>query len=71
MKKIRVYYTMTDPSRKETAETVIDLPVMDGLEALAKGEKCGIGIALLTEVLRNIAILQGYHFKEIETIEEI
>ena len=44
---------------------------MDGLEALAKGEKCGIAKALLTETLKNIAILQGYHLKEIETIEEI
>lgn len=71
MKKIRVYYTMTNPSNKEKAETVIDMPVIDGLENLAKGEKCGIGKALLTEILRNIAILQGYHFGEIETIEEI
>lgn len=71
MKKIRVYYTMTNPSNKEKAETVIDLPVIDGLENLTKGEKCGIGKALLIEALENIAILQGYHFKEIETIEEI
>lgn len=71
MKKIRIYYTMTNPSNKGEAETVIDLPIMDGLEALAKGEKCGIAKALLTETLKNIAILQGYHLKEIETIEEI
>lgn len=71
MKKIRIYYTMINPRSKETAETIIDLPVMNGLEDLAKGEKCGIGKALLTEILRNIAILQGYNFIEIETIEEI
>ena len=62
---------MINPRSKETAETIIDLPVMNGLEDLAKGEKCGIGKALLTEILRNIAILQGYNFIEIETIEEI
>lgn len=71
MKKIRVYYTMINVSRTEEAETVIDLPIMNGLEDLAKGEKCGIAKKLLTEALKNIAILQGYHFKEIETIEEI
>lgn len=52
-----------------TAETYIELPVMEGLEPLAYGRKCGIGYSVVCRIIADIASIQGYSFVDIETIE--
>ncbi len=53
----------------ETAETYIELPVIEDLEPLAYGEKCGIGYSVVCRIIADIAFIQGYSFVDIETIE--
>lgn len=53
----------------ETAETYIELPVMEKLEPLAYGKKCGIGYDFVCRIISDIAFIQGYSFVDIETIE--
>lgn len=70
MKKILVTYHMKNEKNEfETAETCIELPISDKLEALADGKKCGAGYRALERTLTQIARLQGYHFDGICTIE--
>lgn len=58
-------------NKKETAETYIELPVMEEFEELAHGEKCGIGLTLLTDIIMHLCIMQGYSFGGIEVIEVV
>lgn len=67
--KLGITYLMKN--KEETAETYIELPVMEDLEELAHGEKCGIGLKLLTDIIINLCTLQGYFFGGIETIEVV
>ncbi len=67
--KLGITYLMKN--KEETAETYIELPVMEELEELAHGEKCGIGLNLLTDIIINLCTLQGYFFVGIETIEVV
>ena len=67
--KLGITYLMKN--KKETAETYIELPVMEELEELAHGEKCGIGLIVLTRIISDLCTLQGYFFVEIETIEVV
>lgn len=69
MRKLGITYLMQD--RELTAETYIELPVMERLEKLTEGKKCGIGYTMLTNTIANICIMQGYSLIEIETIELI
>ena len=67
--KLKITYLMKD--KEETTKTYIELPVMEELEGLAHGEKCGIGLTILTRIISDLCTLQGYFFDKIETIEVI
>ncbi len=67
--KLGITYLMKN--KKETAETYIELPVMEELEELAHGEKCGVGLTILTRIISDLCTLQGYFFDGIETIEVV
>lgn len=67
--KLKITYLMKN--KEETTKTYIKLPVMEELEGLAHGEKCGIGLTILTRIISDLCTLQGYFFGGIEAIEVV
>ena len=67
--KLGITYLMKNSV--ETAETYIELLVLEALEPLAYGKKCGIGLTLLTRIISDLCSLQGYFLDSIETIEVV
>lgn len=65
--KLGITYLMKNDV--ETAETYIELPIMERLEPIAYGRKYGYGYTLICKIVSDIALIQGYRFVEFEKIE--
>ena len=65
--KLGITYLMKNDV--ETAESYIELPVMEYLTPIAYGRRCGVGYDLVCRIMADIAHIQGYYSVDIETIE--
>lgn len=71
MRKICITYTMYKTAEEggEKAESYIELPVSDTIFAGAITKSYADGYVSVATTIAMIAMLQGYHLDEIETIE--